>query len=53
MAPVVSDEVALTVYAKEQQLWAIGAVGAYSKELAKRRATAKCLDDLRARGLIN
>jgi len=53
MAPLANDEVAITAYAKEQQLWAVKAIGVYSQERAKRRATAQCLDALRARGLIN
>lgn len=53
VAPVANDDVSLLAYSKEQQLWAISAIGAYSQERAKRRAIASCLADLRTRGLIN
>jgi hypothetical protein len=52
-APEVEDAISLKAYSKQQQAWAVEAIGAYSQERAKRRATAECLNKLRQRGIIN
>jgi hypothetical protein len=53
LAPSVESIDSLHAYSIAQQSWAVSAAGVVTDEHTLRRNTLKCLDGLRARGLIN
>lgn len=43
----------MTAFAKQQEAWAVKAIGAFTVEKAARANTRKCLKNLHKQGVIN